>query len=88
MIATESQRTQRFYPPAATRLPQKTRMMLCVNSYVARMKCNVLNSTGLNLVTALHPGYELSVSCYKPIEPLDARKEQDKCPQINADEHG
>ena len=37
---------------------------------------------------ALHPGYELSVSCYKPIEPLDARKEQDKCPQINADEHG
>jgi len=46
------------------------------------------NSIQLNLVTALHPGYELSVSCYKPIEPLDARKEQDKCPQINADEHG
>jgi len=30
----------------------------------------------------------LSDSSYKAIEPLDARKEQDICPQINADEHG
>jgi len=37
MIATESQRTQRFYPPAATRPPQKTRMMLCVNSFATRI---------------------------------------------------
>ena len=36
---------------------------------------------------ALHPGYELSDSCYKAIDPLDARKEQGICPQINADEH-
>ena len=36
---------------------------------------------------ALHPGYELSDSCYKVIELLDASKEQDICPQINTDEH-
>jgi len=37
---------------------------------------------------ALHAGYELSDSRYKAIEPLYAWKEQDLCPQINADEHG
>jgi len=62
MIATESQRTQRFYP-------QKTRMMLCANRCL--MIC-----------------FSLSDSCYKAIEPLDTRKEQDICPQINADEYG
>jgi len=37
----------------------------------------------------LHPGFILSDSCYKAIEPLNVRKDrQDLCPQINADEHG
>ena len=62
MIATETQRTQRFYPQTT----QKTRMMLCVNRCL--MFC-----------------FSLSDSCYKAIEPLDARKKQDICPQMNTD---
>jgi len=66
MIATESQRTQRFYPPAATRPPQKTRMKLCVN------RCLLIC-------------FSLPDSCYKAIGPLDAKKKQDICPQMNTD---
>ena len=37
---------------------------------------------------ALHPGYNCRIHVIKAIEPLEPRKEQGICPQINADEHG